>query len=49
MSSLPPEALLWSLQRGAMAAQALRVVAELGVADALAEGPRRIEELSGDS
>ena len=48
MSSLPPEALLWSLQRGAMAAQALRVVAELGVADALADGPRRIDELSGD-
>lgn len=49
MSSLPPEALLWSLQRGAMAAQALRVVAELRVADALSAGPRRIEELAGDA
>jgi hypothetical protein len=49
MSSLPPEARLWSLQRGAMATQALRVVAELRVADALAAGPRRVEELAGDA
>jgi hypothetical protein len=32
-----------------MAAQALRVVAELRVADALAGGPRRVEELAGDA
>jgi hypothetical protein len=47
MTSLPPEALMWSLQRGAMAAQALRVVAELGIADALAAGPRPADELAG--
>lgn len=42
----PPEAVLWDLMRGAMATRALAVVAELGVADALAEGPRPVEELA---
>jgi hypothetical protein len=32
-----------------MAVQALRVVSELRVADALAAGPRRVEELAGDA
>jgi O-methyltransferase domain len=47
VSGLPPEARLWSLMRGAMATQALRVVAQLRVADALAAGPRAVAELSG--
>ena len=42
----PPEAVLWDLMRGAMATRALAVVVELGVADALAEGSRPVEELA---
>jgi hypothetical protein len=49
MSSVPPEGLLWSLIRGAMATQALHVVAQLRVADALTGGPRPVDELCGDS
>jgi hypothetical protein len=46
MSSIPPEAQLWSLVRGMMATQAVRIAAELGIADALADGPRPVEELA---
>ena len=46
MSAVPPEAQLWSLMRGAMAAQALRVVAELRIADQLAQGARTVDELA---
>ena len=49
MSERPPEGLLWSLIRGAMATQALRVVAQLRVADALTGGPRPVHELCGDA
>ena len=44
--SVPPEAQLWSLMRGAMTAQALRVAAGLRIADDLAQGPRTVEELA---
>jgi hypothetical protein len=37
---------LWELIRGGLVVQALRVAAELGVADELAEGPRPIGELA---
>ena len=46
MSELPPEARLWNLERGALATKALGVVADLGVADALAEGPRPVREVA---
>lgn len=37
---------LWELMRGGLVVQALRVAAELGVADELADGPRPIGELA---
>jgi hypothetical protein len=40
MSELSPEAVVWNLVRGPMAARAAALAAELGVADALAAGPR---------
>lgn len=49
MSALPPQSRLWALMRGAMATQALRVVAQLQVADALADGPKHVRELSGEA
>jgi O-methyltransferase domain/Dimerisation domain len=46
MSDRSPEVVLWDLMRGALAARALALVAELGVAEALAAGPRAVEELA---
>jgi hypothetical protein len=46
MTELPPEARLWNLMRGAMTTKALGVAADLGVADALADGPRPVAELA---
>ena len=46
MSDLPPEAQLWNLIRGALGTKALGIAADLGVADALATGPRAVAELS---
>ena len=41
-----PDETLWNLLRGSLTTRALAVVSELGVADALAEGPRSTEELA---
>jgi hypothetical protein len=49
MSDRPPEAVLWDCLRGALAARAAGVVADLGVADALAEGPRRVAEVAEEA
>jgi O-methyltransferase len=49
MSDLPPEARLWNLIRGALGTKALGIVSDLGVADALADGPRSVAELSEES
>ncbi len=46
MSDRPPEALLWDFLRGAMATKALAVVVDLGVPEALADGPRPVAELA---
>lgn len=46
MTELAPEARLWDLLRGALATRALALVADLGVADALAAGPRAVEDLA---
>jgi hypothetical protein len=46
VSDRPPEALLWELERGALATKALGVVADLGVADALADGPRPVADVA---
>jgi hypothetical protein len=46
MSDRHPEVVLWDLMRGALGARALALVAELGVAEALAAGPRGIDDLA---
>ncbi|MGB2874504.1 MAG: methyltransferase [Gaiellaceae bacterium] len=48
MSDPVPEERIWNLIRGALGTRALAVVSELGVADALADGPRPVSELAGD-
>ena len=47
MSTRAPESVLWDVLRGALASRALAIVADLGVAEALADGSRPIEELAG--
>jgi O-methyltransferase domain len=46
VTDVSPEEQLWKLQRGALAARALGIVAELGIADALADGPRPVAKLA---
>jgi len=46
MTALSPEDRLWELLRGALGTRALALVADLGVADALADGPRSVAELA---
>jgi O-methyltransferase domain len=46
MSARAPESQLWDLLRGALGTRALGIVADLGVADALAGGPRSVAELA---
>jgi DNA-binding Lrp family transcriptional regulator len=48
MSGLAPEALLWTLLRGAIGTRVTAIVSELGVADALADGPRPVAELAAE-
>lgn len=43
-----PESTLWTLARGAMATKALGIVADLRIADALADGPRSVAELAAE-
>jgi SAM-dependent methyltransferase len=49
VSDLPPEARLWNLIRGALGTKTLGVAADLGVADALAGGPRSVAELADEN
>jgi hypothetical protein len=49
MNDRSPEERLWNLMRGALAARALAIVADLRVADRLAEGPRPVAELARES
>lgn len=49
MSDMPAEARLWNLIRGALGTKALGVAADLGVADALAKGPRPVAELARET
>jgi SAM-dependent methyltransferase len=44
-----PDAILWDVLRGAMTTKALAVVVDLGIADALADGPRPVEELAREA
>jgi hypothetical protein len=43
------ETILWDLTRGGLTARVLGLVAELGIADALSEGPRHVDELARES
>jgi hypothetical protein len=45
MTVRSPEDSLWELLRGALGTRALALVADLGVADALADGPRSVTDL----
>jgi O-methyltransferase domain len=49
MSERPPEAVLWDFLRGAMTTKALGIVADLRIAEALADGPRPVEELAREA
>ena len=40
---------IWDLVRGALATRALAIVADLGIADALADGPRPVSELAREA
>jgi ubiquinone/menaquinone biosynthesis C-methylase UbiE len=48
-AALPPEAVLTQMLAAPLITQALRVVAELGVADLLAGGARAVEELAAET
>jgi hypothetical protein len=46
VSDVSPEEQLWSLIRGALGTRALGIAADLRIADALAEGPRHVDDLA---
>jgi len=46
MSEPAPEEQLWDLMRGALAARAVAIAADLGVPEALASGPRSVEDVA---
>jgi O-methyltransferase domain len=48
MSTRPPEAVLWDFLRGALMTRAIAIVADLGIADALADGPKDIADLADE-
>jgi O-methyltransferase domain len=49
MTEPTPEGRLWSLLRGALTTRSVAVVAELGVADSLAGGPRPVDEVARET
>ena len=46
MSRIDPESRIWDILRGGLATRTLALVADLRVADALAEGPRPVEDVA---
>ncbi|MDQ3669884.1 MAG: hypothetical protein M3377_06345 [Actinomycetota bacterium] len=48
MSERSPEAVIWDLCCGALATRALGIVADLRVADVLADGPRPVVEIAAE-
>jgi hypothetical protein len=46
MTEVTPETRLWDLLRGALGTRALAIAADLGVADALAAGPRPVADVA---
>ena len=49
MTELSPVARMYDLMRGALVTRALGIVAELGIADSLAAGPRPVAELAAET
>jgi hypothetical protein len=49
MSDPSPEGRIWDLLRGALGTRALAIVADLGIPEALAKGPRPVEELARET
>ncbi len=49
MSALSPDARLWDMMRGALTTRVLGIVAELRIADALADGPRPVVDLAREA
>jgi SAM-dependent methyltransferase len=49
MTSVAPEAVVWDCLRGALVTRALALAAELRIADALADGPRPVDDLARES
>jgi hypothetical protein len=47
--TVSPEERIWNLLRGALATRTLAIVADLGIADALADGPKAVMELAGEA
>jgi hypothetical protein len=47
--SRPPEEVLWDFLRGAMMTKALGIVVDLRIPEALADGPRSVDELARDA
>jgi O-methyltransferase len=48
VSDPSPDEILWNLLRGPLTARATAIVSDLGVPDALAEGPRPVDEVAGE-
>ena len=46
MSARAPESVLWNMLRGGLTTRTLALVADLRVADALADGPRPVEDVA---
>jgi hypothetical protein len=49
MSERSPEEVLWDFLRGAMMTKALAIVADLGIAEALADGPRAVGDVAREA
>jgi O-methyltransferase domain len=49
VSEREPEAILWDCLRGALMSKALAIVADLRIAEALADGPRPVSDLAAGS
>ncbi len=49
MSTRAPQATLWDSLRGALVTRTLAVVADLGVPEALADGPRDVDDLAREA
>jgi len=49
MSERAPETILWDFLRGAMMTKAFGIVADLRIAEALADGPRPVDELAREA